>query len=66
MEEITDKDDTASYGGWLNIVGKTMTTLSTISNPFIYFIFMQDFRRSVAKLISCFKKFNNAVYPALA
>ncbi|KAL3859207.1 hypothetical protein ACJMK2_009436 [Sinanodonta woodiana] len=66
MEEITGEDDTASYGGWLNIVRTTMTTLSTISNPIIYIVFSQDFRRSVAKMICCCKTRNNVVYPTLA
>ncbi|KAL3859204.1 hypothetical protein ACJMK2_009433 [Sinanodonta woodiana] len=66
MEEITGKDNTGSYGGWLNIVRTTMTTLSTISNPMIYFVFSQDFRRSVAKMICCCKTLNNVVYPTLA
>ncbi|XP_060588872.1 neuropeptide receptor 22-like [Ruditapes philippinarum] len=53
LTEITGTDDTAHFLEWPHVVNRTMTVLSTISNPLIYLVYSKTCRQTILDILTC-------------
>ena len=56
FQEITGLDDTAYYVEWPHVASRTMTLLSSVTNPILYLAFSEIFQDIVRNWFRCFKK----------
>lgn len=52
FQEIMGIDDTSNFKEWPHVACRTMTVLSTISNPVLYLVFSEAFRDALCKKLS--------------
>ena len=53
FQEMTDLDHITELGKWPHLVSRTMTIISTATNPTLYLIFSNPFRKALFNACTC-------------